>query len=117
MRVARRLKELPLVREAFGSGELSYCKVRAITRVATPEIEASLVEIGRHATGAQMEKLVRGVPALTPETVRRLGCDASVVRIVEPTCARIIIASCTRAATASNGPVRARCGSAGPTGA
>jgi Domain of unknown function (DUF222)/HNH endonuclease len=60
VRVARRLGELPLVREAFASGELSYCKVRAITRVATAEIEASLVEIARHATGAQLEKLVRG---------------------------------------------------------
>src|SRR3977135_3068380 len=38
VRVARRLNELPLVREAFGAGELSYCKVRALTRVATSEI-------------------------------------------------------------------------------
>jgi hypothetical protein len=60
VRVARRLRELPLVREAFGSGELSYSKVRAITRVATPEIESSLVELARHATGAQLEKVVRG---------------------------------------------------------
>jgi Domain of unknown function (DUF222)/HNH endonuclease len=60
VRVGRRLQELPLVREAFGAGELSYCKVRAITRVARPEIEESLVEIARHATGAQLEKLVRG---------------------------------------------------------
>ncbi len=60
VRVGRRLQELPLVREAFAAGELSYCKVRAITRVATPEIEESLVEIARHATGAQLEKLVRG---------------------------------------------------------
>jgi hypothetical protein len=60
VRVARRLEELPLVREAFASGELSYCKVRAITRVAKPTIEASLVEMARHATGAQLERLVRG---------------------------------------------------------
>jgi Domain of unknown function (DUF222)/HNH endonuclease len=60
VRVARRLGELPLVREAFASGELSYCKVRAITRVATPKVEASLVELARHATGSQLERLVRG---------------------------------------------------------
>jgi hypothetical protein len=60
VRVARRLVELPLVREAFGRGELSYCKVRAITRVACPETEETLVELARHATGAQLEKLVRG---------------------------------------------------------
>ena len=60
MRVAHRLKELPLVREAFSRGELSYCKVRALARVATPVTEAGLLEIARHATGAQLEKLVRG---------------------------------------------------------
>src|SRR5947209_13683943 len=60
VRVARRLDELPRVREAFSGGELSYCKVRALVRVATPETEESLVEIARHATGAQLEKLVRG---------------------------------------------------------
>ena len=60
VRVAHRLRELPLVREAFARGELSYCKARALSRVATPETEAGLLEIARHATGAQLEKLVRG---------------------------------------------------------
>ena len=60
VRVARRLRELPLVHAAFEAGELSYCKVRALTRIATERIEADLVEIARHATGAQLEKLVRG---------------------------------------------------------
>ncbi len=60
VRVARALRELPLVREAFAAGELSYCKVRAISRVAVAATEADLVEIARHATGAQLEKLVRG---------------------------------------------------------
>jgi hypothetical protein len=60
VRVARRLRDLAVVREAFAAGELSYSKVRALTRVATPEIEESLVEMARHATGAQLEKLVRG---------------------------------------------------------
>jgi uncharacterized protein DUF222/HNH endonuclease len=59
VRVARRLLELPIVREAFRTGELSYCKVRAISRVATPETEQHLVDIGLHATGAQLEKVVR----------------------------------------------------------
>jgi hypothetical protein len=59
LRVAHRLEELPMVREAFSRGELSYCKVRALTRAATPETEAGLVEIARHATGAQLEKLIR----------------------------------------------------------
>ncbi len=60
VRVARSLRDLQLVRRAFASGELSYCKVRALTRVATAETEQQLVELARHATGAQLEKLVRG---------------------------------------------------------
>jgi hypothetical protein len=59
VRVAKRLNELPLVREAFAGGELSYSKVRAIARVAEPSTEAQLVFLGRHATGAQLEKIVR----------------------------------------------------------
>jgi hypothetical protein len=60
VRVARRLEELAVVRETFARGELSYCKVRAITRIATPQAEAELVDLARHATGAQLEKVVRG---------------------------------------------------------
>jgi hypothetical protein len=60
VRVARRLQEMPLVRQAFATGELSYSKVRALARVVTPEIEEDLVEIALHASGSQVEKLVRG---------------------------------------------------------
>ena len=60
VRVAHKLQELPRVHEAFSRGELSYCKVRALCRVARPETEADLLEIALHATGAQLEKLVRG---------------------------------------------------------
>lgn len=60
VRVARALEELPLVRERFSHGELSYSKVRALTRIATPEIEAELVEMARFATAAQLDRLVRG---------------------------------------------------------
>src|SRR5260221_14291432 len=60
VRVARALEELPLVREKFSHGELSYSKVRAITRIATSEIEHELVEMARFATAAQLDRLVRG---------------------------------------------------------
>src|SRR4051794_10586452 len=59
VRVARALRELPEVRASFGRGELSYSQVRALTRVATPELEADLLSIARHATGAQLEVLAR----------------------------------------------------------
>ena len=60
MRVARSLGELPLLRERFAHGELSYSKVRAITRIATTEIEAELLEMAQHATAAQLDRIVRG---------------------------------------------------------
>ena len=60
VRVARCLRSLPLVSEAFAAGGLSYSKVRAITRVASPENEPYLVMLGRHCTGQQLEKIVAG---------------------------------------------------------
>jgi len=59
VRVARALTQFPEVRAAFATGELSYSKVRAITRVATAETESELVEMARHATGGQLDRLVR----------------------------------------------------------
>ncbi len=58
LRVARRLGELPLTRELFSRGELSYSKVRAIARVSrNPEMEAELVEMARYATASQLERI------------------------------------------------------------
>jgi hypothetical protein len=59
VRVARALPRLPLVRAAFAEGRLSYCKVRALTRVATPVTEPELVEVALAATGAQVEQVVK----------------------------------------------------------
>src|SRR5512139_2216983 len=39
VRVANALGTLPAIDGALSRGELSYCKVRALTRVATPENE------------------------------------------------------------------------------
>ncbi len=60
VRVARALEELPLLKESFGCGELSYSKVRAVTRIAAAETEKELLEMARFATAAQLERLVRG---------------------------------------------------------
>lgn len=60
VRVARRLAELPLVREAFAEGRLSYSKVRALSRVTEPHTEPELVETALDATAAQLERIVRG---------------------------------------------------------
>jgi hypothetical protein len=56
VRVARRLRELPVVTTAFARGEMSYSKVRAITRVAHPVIEEQLVDLARWSTAAQLER-------------------------------------------------------------
>jgi hypothetical protein len=60
VRVARALETLPLLAQALASGELSYAKVRALTRVATPETEARLLSVGRAGTAAHVERIVRG---------------------------------------------------------
>src|SRR5216117_1428070 len=60
VRVARALGTLPLLAEALAHGELSYAKVRALTRVATPETEERLLGVGRGGTAAHVERIVRG---------------------------------------------------------
>ncbi|MCG8467368.1 MAG: HNH endonuclease, partial [Gemmatimonadetes bacterium] len=58
VRVAKALGDLPQVRAALGRGQLSYSVARALTRIATPANEAELLEVARHSTAAQLERLV-----------------------------------------------------------
>lgn len=60
VRVARALEELPRLSEGLRRGELSYSVARALTRVATPENEAELVQVARHVPASQVERLVAG---------------------------------------------------------
>jgi hypothetical protein len=59
VRVARALPELPVISAAFCKGEVSYSKVRAMTRVATPENEAALLQVALHGTASHVETQVR----------------------------------------------------------
>ncbi|HEV3073209.1 MAG TPA: DUF222 domain-containing protein [Thermoanaerobaculia bacterium] len=61
MRVARALGSLPLLSAAMRHGEISYSKVRALTRIATPANEQDLLIFGRAGTAAHVERLVRGM--------------------------------------------------------
>jgi len=61
VRVARALGTLPLLSAAMRRGEISYSKVRALTRIATPAIEKDLLSFGRAGTAAHVERLVRGM--------------------------------------------------------
>jgi hypothetical protein len=60
VRVARALGALPALADALARGELSYAKVRALTRIATPETETRLLAVGRAGTAAHVERIVRG---------------------------------------------------------
>ncbi len=59
VRIAHALDDLPLIREAFRAGDLSYSKVRAITRIAEWDTEAELVELAKSTTAEHVAKLVR----------------------------------------------------------
>jgi len=67
VRVAHCLAELPKISAAFGKGEISYSKVRAMTRVANADNEDFLLQVARHGTASHMEKLVA-----TSRRVKRL---------------------------------------------
>lgn len=69
VRVAHALKILPLVSEAFSSGELSYTKIRALTRVAHRNNEEALVEFALRNTATIVSQRCREL---------RCGADASI---------------------------------------
>src|SRR5580698_7203895 len=59
VRVARALRDLPVIRAEFAAARLSYAKVRALTRIATPATEQCLAEMARPMTGNQLERFAR----------------------------------------------------------
>ena len=91
VRVARALGALPKLDQALARGELSYAKVRALTRVATPALEERLVEMARHATAAHLERICRSyrqvlraedpTPAAEERSVRERLLPGGMVRI------------------------------------
>ncbi len=69
VRVAHALAGMPLVRERFDHGDLSYSQVRALSRVVTPENEEQLLHWAQRSTAAQLERIV--------SAMRRCGGDVS----------------------------------------
>src|SRR5690606_24156036 len=59
LRVAQAIKTLPAIAAAFAEGKLSYSKVRALTRVATPRNEDELLAFARRTTAARVEERCR----------------------------------------------------------
>ena len=109
VRVARALGTLPAIDESLRTARLSYAKVRALTRVATPENEAKLLEMALLATGAQLERLCRGYRRVmegegtpTPEerSVRQRLLPGGMVKlelVLEPDEADLILRAVERA--------------------
>ena len=60
VRVGRSMLEYPRIAEALCSGRLSYSKVRAITRVVTPETEKTLIDLASAVPASQIERVVAG---------------------------------------------------------
>ena len=60
VRVANALADLNHIGAAMACGILSYSKVRALSRVASPATEARLLAVACGATAEQVERLVRG---------------------------------------------------------
>ena len=60
LRTALALQQLPQTSRAMQKGELSFTKVRALTRVATPDTEATLLDFARAGSAANLERMVRG---------------------------------------------------------
>ncbi len=109
VRVARALGALPLIDEALRTGGLSYAKVRALTRVATPANQGKLLAMAMVATGAQLERLCRGYrsalereqgSALEERSVRLRQLPGGMVKlelVLEPDEADLILRAVERA--------------------
>ncbi len=67
VRVAHALAGLPKVAAAFASGQLSYSKARAITRIGSSENEDTLLMIAEHGSASHIEKTVRHFRRVTKE--------------------------------------------------
>jgi hypothetical protein len=70
IRVADALQQLPAIRAAFSRGELTFTKVRALTWVATPASETSLLELAAALTASQLERALRAFRRLGAEEAR-----------------------------------------------
>jgi hypothetical protein len=71
VRVARALVALPAIAAAMRAGQLSYAKVRAMTRVATVDNERALLSIGLNGTASHVEGVVRAYRRTAPQSEQR----------------------------------------------
>jgi hypothetical protein len=60
VRIGRALRQLPRIEAAFIAGELSYSRVREVTRVAQPDTESDWLDCARHLDMRALERRVAG---------------------------------------------------------
>jgi hypothetical protein len=65
VRVARALEEVPLIHAAFGKGELSYAKVRSLTRAHRPDREDEFLRLAEVLTASQLDRALRAYRRVT----------------------------------------------------
>ncbi len=68
VRVANALGQLPLISKEMRQGRISYSKVRALTRIATPENEEELLHFALDGTASHVERLVRAYRSVERKT-------------------------------------------------
>lgn len=83
VRVARALSALPEIAAALQTARLTYSKVRALTRVATADNEAALLELAQNATASQLERICRGYRRAVANPLGDHPEDESYVRWVQ----------------------------------
>jgi hypothetical protein len=71
VRVARALEQFPMISTSMATGQMSYSKVRAITRIATPECEQALVDMALAGTTNHVERIVSAYRRAEPIAVER----------------------------------------------
>ena len=79
LRLARKLEELPVVKESVTSGELGYTKAREIIKVATPRTEKSWVAEAKSST---RHELARKVKRVRVKARQRRTCQGEL--LIEP---------------------------------
>jgi hypothetical protein len=57
VRAGHALEALPHLNAAFAEGRLSFDKIRAVTKVATPDDDEMWTSIALHASGAQLARI------------------------------------------------------------
>jgi len=83
LRVAHALAELPKISERFDKGQLSFSKVRAITRIADANNEDYLLMIADHGTAHHVEKLVSDAGCLVIKARLPAEQGALIVKALE----------------------------------